>query len=403
MACLVLLVLSLCLSPIATAAAASLRDMVTHALSNYPTLTIAQANRSIAALDIERARSKHYPVVDIAGNRALDGRISNSIGPRARLNLYASGAIDAEIERERWREQSLASVQDERREEIAYAVVQAYFRVIAAVRLRDAARRSLDRHLALVDDFREIARIDQGRRFDLVQARARAEQVRFQLAERDTELALAREVLARYYPEAFDPEDLVMPDDMMAPAASTPAAVAQMAEQHPRVEAAQHSLMSAQANIRVAKGNLGPRVDVEAQTGGNRYSQLTLSWPAFDLAASAARDSADAALLGARASLAEEERLVAEGQRAALAAWRTANERQRIARGQISIAEQLVDVYREQFGIGRRNLLDLLNAYTELANAEAGVETSTVQAALARHEIEYAAGRLSDFFLERRP
>ncbi len=278
-------------------------------------------------------------------------------------------------------------------------MVRAFFRLLGANRLHASTERSLQRHLKLVEDFRQIARIDKGRRFDLIQARARAEQVRFQLAERLTEIALAKEALARFYPLPFASDALADPPERGEPEQQNDARQAALAAQHPTVLAAEQQLMAARANLKVARGNRGPRVDVESQTGANRFSQLTLSWPAFDLAASAAQDSADAALAGASASVDEQRRLVMETQRTAVAAWRTARDRAQIADSQISIAEQVVQVYREQFGIGRRNLLDLLNAYTELANAEAAAQTSRIDAALARHQIEYANGRLSLVFI----
>lgn len=383
------------------AAAVPLTEMVNHAIVNYPAIAIARSARNVAKFGIQQARSKHYPTVAVAGAQRLDGDITGSLGPRLNLNLYASGAINAEIDREKWREKSLASTQIERREDVAFAVVQAYFRLLGSVRLRDTTQRSLDRHLELVSDFREIARLDKGRRFDLIQAQARAEQVRFQLAERRTEIALATEGLARYYPLPFDPERLPMPLNLNSPESINNARQFAIANQHPSVLAAEKQLLAARANLRVARGNRGPRIDVESQTGGNRFSQLTLSWPAFDLAAAAAQDSADAALVGAQAEVDEQRAIILETQRTALASWRTANEREAIATNQIGIAETLVEVYREQFGIGRRNLLDLLNAYSELANAEAAAVISQTDAGLARHQIEYAAGRLSLAFVSK--
>jgi len=381
--------------------AVPLAEMVNHAISNYPTIAIARSARNVARFGIQQARSKHYPTVSVAGAQKLDGDVTGSLGPRLNLNLYASGAINAEIDREKWREKSLASTEVERREDVAFEVVQAYYRLLGAVRLRDTTQRSLNRHLALVADFREIARLDQGRRFDLIQAQARAEQVRFQLAERSTEIALAIEGLSRYYPLPFDPEKIPEPLNLDAPEAINDARLFAIANQHPTVLAAERQLLAARANLRVARGNRGPRVDVESQTGGNRFSQLTLSWPAFDLAAAAAQDSANAALIGAQAEVDEQRSIVLETQRTALASWRTANERATIASGQIGIAQRLVEVYREQFGIGRRNLLDLLNAYSELANAEAATVISEMDAGLARHQIEYAAGRLSLVFVSK--
>ena len=396
------------------ALALTLAEAVRQALDNYPAILAAQAERAVAQSDIQRAKGKHYPTVDFAGTRRTSGDLDNSLGPRMRLNLYASGAIEAEVDRERFREQALTSRVIEQREIVAFDTVNAYLRLLGALRLREVAQRNLDRHGALVADFEAIASIDQGRRFDLVQARARFEQVRFQLAERDTEIALAREALARFYDLPFEPAELQPVPRLPTPTPIQTGAVARtdaseatedptsapIAPVHPSIEAARQELQSAQANVRVARGNLGPRVDAEARAGANSFSGLTFSWPAFDLSARAARDSATASLAGAQARVAEEERLVAEQQRSAFEAWRAAQRRNTIAEGQIDIAKQLVEVYREQFGIGRRNLLDLLNAYAELSNAEASAVTSTIDASRARHQIEFAAGRLTQLFTD---
>ena len=168
-----------------------------------------------------------------------------------------------------------------------------------------------------MDDFRQIARIDRGRRFDLVQSRARLEQVRFQLAESDSEILLAREALARFYPHPIALDELKPPATLSDPAPDSPARMAAIAQQHPSVQAAMFSLRSARANVRVAKGNRGPRFDLESRAGADSFTQLTFSWPAFDITASATEEAAQAALVGAQAAVEEQQRLVAEQQRSA--------------------------------------------------------------------------------------
>ena len=74
-----------------------------------------------------------------------------------------------------------------------------------------------------------------------------------------------------------------------------------------------------------------------------------------------------------------------------------------MSHGQIGLAEELVDVYREQFRIGRRNLLDLLNAFAELSTAEVTFEASRVDKSLARYRMEYALGRLAARFDRNSP
>jgi adhesin transport system outer membrane protein len=389
---------ALCAAMAPAAAATSLREVVRYALASDPSIVASRAEREAAGYDIERARAKHLPTVDVAGSRRVTGDTSNRLGPRVNLNLWASGAIDAEIERETWREQSLASRVTAQRETVAFETLSAWFRLLAARDLLAAARANFERHAALVEDFRQIVRIDRGRRFDLVQASARLEQIRFLVAEGEAELAQAREALARWYPLPVDPSDMAAPPVLSEPAVLNPARLEALIDQHPAVLAAARDLRSARANLEVASASRGPRLDLEARSGADSFSQVTLSWPAFDPAARAGEASAAASLTGAEATVETERRLVTERLRSADQAWRTARQRADIAAGQIRIAEQLVEVYREQFGIGRRNLLDLLNAYAELASAESAAVRSRLEAAQARYRIEFAMGRLTLLF-----
>ncbi|MEZ5659000.1 MAG: TolC family protein [Burkholderiaceae bacterium] len=384
-----------------SAEATSLREVVRYALANDPAIVAAGAQRTAAGFEIDRARAKHLPTVDVIGSQRLAGTTDSRLGPRLRLNLWASGAIDAEIERERWREQSLASRLTDQREAIAFDTLSAYFRVLGARELLAATRANFGRHAELVDDFRQIARIDRGRRFDLVQASARLEQLRFQVAEGEAELAQASEALTRFYPPGIDADKLVEPAALSEPEPLSPARIQALIDQHPAVLAAQRDLRSAKANVEVASASRGPRLDVETRTGADSFTQLTVSWPAFDPGASTTEASAAASLTGAEAEVERERRIVNERLRSAGHAWRTARERSAIAADQIRVAGQLVEVYREQFGIGRRNLLDLLNAYAELASAESAAVRSRLEAAQARYRIEYAIGRLTLLFTPR--
>ena len=143
-------VLTILLSPLSPASAASLADVVRSALATYPAILVAQSNRSVAQFDTERARSLHYPTVDLLGTRRLAGTARNLAQPRLRVNVWASGAIDATIEREGLREGALASRELETREDVAFEAAQSYLRVLRGARTLEATQRNLQRHETLV-------------------------------------------------------------------------------------------------------------------------------------------------------------------------------------------------------------------------------------------------------------
>ena len=382
------------------AQAATLDEVVRLALQTYPSIDAARANRDAAQFGVQQARAQHYPSVDVTSQRRVAGTAINVTNPALRLNLYASGAIEAGVERESWRERSLASTELVTREDVAFTAAQAYFRLFRAVILLDTTMKNFDRHKKLVDDFAAIASIDQGRRYDFVQASSRLEQVRLQVADRETEIAAAREGLARYYPDPIEPKSLSLPPPLPEPGSMMSD---DAISRHPSVEAARRLLLSAEANVKAARANRAPRVDLQATGGAYGASIVTFTWPAFDLSRSAAEDAAVASLVGARATLQEQERIIRERQQTSVQSWLAALRREGVAQGQIGLAQEVVDVYRAQFQIGRRNLLDLLNAFAELSNSEIALESARVDKSLARYQLEYAVGRLSALVEERRP
>src|SRR5690606_30398117 len=194
------------------ALALTMQEVVLQALMDYPTIRVAEANRNVAELGIEQAEALHWPTVDLVGAGRVSGDAVSAVRPRARLNLYASGGIEAQIEREQLHSRSLANVEVQTREDVAFQVAQAWLRVVRAEMLLDVTLASLARHEELEGDFAAIAEIDVGRRYDLIQARTRTEQVRLLVADREAEIALARAALARFVTIPLPTERLALPE-----------------------------------------------------------------------------------------------------------------------------------------------------------------------------------------------
>lgn len=385
--------LAVALAPLAHAA--PIETVVRTALADFPAIRVALSNRNVAGYRVDEARAAHLPSFSVDANARVGGAAVSTPLPRARVNLWAGGAIDASVERERQRAASAESLELVTREDVAFAATQAYLRVLRAWRLVGVSENNLARHQRLATLFEDIVRIDPGRRFDLVQAQARLQLVRGTLEDRRAELATARQTLARYYPPPVEPSALGLPAIAAVP--SEPVQVAAI-QDHPAVVAARRELLAVEANARTLRLQRGPRLDLEATGGRDPLSQLVLSWPAFDPTLSAAEQAAVAARLGAEAAVQETELSVLETLRQAHEDFEAAGRRIAQASAQVALATELVNVYFEQFRIGRRNLLDLLSAYAELANGEASLTGSEVDQALSRYRIAFASGRLAPLF-----
>jgi len=377
------------------AGAEPLDAVVRAALLDFPAIRAAQANRRVGEFRIEEARARHLPVFDVGAVGAVSGAAVSTPLPRARVNLYASGAIESSIERERERAAALESRESVTRDDVAFGTAQAYLRTLRAWRLVQVSEANLDRHQRLAEDFEQIVRADPGRRFDLVQAQARLQLVRGTMEDRLAELGSARQALARFRPQPIEPAALGLPAVAELPPEPAPAIGSQ---DHPSVVAARRELAAAEANARTVRQQRGPRVDLEALGGRDPLSQLVVSWPAYDATLAAAEQGAAAARIGAEATLQDVELTIAEARRQADQDFAAAARRIAQADQQVRLATELVTIYYEQFRVGRRNLLDLLNAYAELSNGESILAAAEVDRALARYRIAYTTGAFAPAF-----
>jgi len=385
----------LCAAWLSHAQAAPLDIVVRTALADFPAIRAAQASRNVAGFKVEEARARHLPTFDLGAAGRVSGAAASSALPRARINLYAGGSIDAAVDREMQRAAAQENREAVTRDDVAFGAVQAYLRTLRAWRLVQVSQANLARHQKLADDFEQIVRIDVGRRFDLVQAQTRVQLVQGTLEDRLAELGSARQALLRYYAKPLDPAALGLPAVAGIPSEPAPAVGEQ---EHPAVAAARRDLMAAEADARTLRLQRRPRIDLEATGGRDPLSQVVLSWPAFDATLTAAEQGAVAAQLGAEAALQDVELTVADTRRQAEQDFIAASRRIAQAGRQTALATELVGIYYEQFRVGRRNLLDLLGAYAELSNSEANFAGSQVDQALARYRIAYSAGRFAPQF-----
>jgi adhesin transport system outer membrane protein len=382
----------------APARATPLDEVVRAAVTDFPTIRAAQANRSAAEFRVEGARAGHYPTLDVGAVGRVTGASQSTPLPRARVNVFAGGAIEASVDREAQRVAALESREVATRDDVAFGAAQAYLRTLRAARLVRVSEANLERHARLAEDFEQIVRLDVGRRFDLVQAQARLQAVRGTLEDRLAELGTARQSLARFYPQPLDVARMTLPAVAELPV--EPAA-AIGSQEHPAVETARREVTAAEANARATRLQRRPRLDFEATGGRDPLSQVVLSWPAFDASLTAAEQGAVAARIGAEASLQDVEITIAEQRRQADVDFAAAGRRIVQARTQVQLATELVTIYYEQFRVGRRNLLDLLAAYGELSNGEAALVGAQVDQALARYRIAYTTASFAPRFEDR--
>ncbi len=418
------LAVALCLSG-TQAQAQSFTEVVQNALTIYPTMLSAKAKTDAQRADIDRARAAHMPQISYGytrskyANSELPGSIKpNTMSPSVRLNLWSGGRIEADAKRAE--ALTLGSEQQEAltRDEVALLAAEAYINWARSLAMFELASKNVESHRVTLDDIQKIVNVDSGRRIDLEQAQVRMDNASLAKLQRQTELHQARQRLSRFWQaslptkpvglkEAFQPAGRLGPmpanvDQVMDAVSDDLPAIAQQKAQ----------VKAAEAAVSLARGQYWPTVDLTAtrqlnpiSNGGvisykeDTFTQVQLNMPLYSGGATSAAVQTAAGQLKAAQYGLDEARLLAR-EKAALSYQEWVNAQGRAAQGekQARVGDKVVEGYRQQFRLARRQLLDLLNIQAESFGYQSSAMTAFYDEQIARARMLAATGDLAKRF-----
>ena len=398
-----------------SAQAQSLREAVLLALSDYPAVLAAQASMQAAQSEIDRASAQHWPQVGWQGTQSTYSDVTPNPfepgntwiqSPTVSVNIWSGWRIQSEVEQA----QALASASDQQKaitlDEVALLMAESYLNWARLLELVRLSEDNVKAHRRIAADINKIVRVDTGRRIDADQAQVRLENAILFLEQRQAELAVLEARVNRLLlgnapaaPSGVNEKVGQMP-------ANTQDALAYIDNKHPRIAEQLAQVKAAEAQIRNARSQYSPTVDltygkqVNQGTGqGDYVTQLTVNMPIFS------GGSTNAALSGAKAQLqaaqfrlqetrlTQRERLIS-----AWSEWVSAQQRQRLGKRQSDQGQKLVVGYEKQFRVGRRSLLDLLNVQNDLYNYQTSAINAAFDEKVARARILAAMGRLASSY-----
>lgn len=403
------------------ALAVDLRSAVQTALNSNPEIRQAVHNKEATWDELDQARGLWMPRVDLrlsAGLRKLRNPTRRAIGLDDELLkpvegelvvdqlLLDSGGRQAEIRRQAARTDGAAARIEERSEFIALNVARNYIDYMLQQRLVAIAEDNATFHQRLATDLAEgvsrgsISIADQQQAEERLQAaRARVTEARQDL---DT-AAIAFQTLT-----GLPIDSVVMPPDLSA---SMPASLAEAETvaraNNPRVEEAIADLSAARELVRSAKSDAGPRLnaegrarlghDIDGFSGRTRDLQANLvaRWTLFNGGIKEANIREQARRADeAHARLFQMQRQAEEDVRTS---WSRLQNQSRLVtelETQSRVADDLLLSYREQFNVGRRSLLDVLDAQNTRQNVQAQAETARMAKLFAQYRVLAASNRL---------
>lgn len=405
----------------APASAVDLREAVQSALGNNPEINQAAANRT--AIDEERrqAQGLYGPRISVEGSvgaRRLENGTRRSLGIAddtlypleadltAEQVLIDFGRNRAELSRQASRADGAAYRVEERSEFVALQVSRSYIDYLLQQRIVAAAQDNLSFHERLVGDLREGVARGSISLADQQQAEERLQAARARLTEAQEEQENA--AIAFHRVAGVPIGQATMPPDI---ASNLPPnldnAVDLARDNNPRVLEALADLDAASAVADGARAELAPRISAEGRVRigddidgfrGNTedyLARIVARWTIFSSGVNQARvREADSRESEQRFRLHQAGR---EAEADARTSWNRLESQTRLVgelEQQSRVSDDLLISYREQFNVGRRSLLDVLDAQNTRYNVQVQTETARLAQLFAQYRVLAATNRL---------
>ena len=405
---LIVLLLGLTFGSTSRSLAVSLQEAVQAALLTSPDIGIVTESRRAIDQELEEAWSLFRPQVDL--RTATGGQYTNSPGTRGRARdlddggtvrqlRYESGltirqmlfdgfAAASEVSRQEARVGAAARRVRETSEFTALDAAEAYLESFRQCELVGLAEENIVAHLNTLDLVTIKAEGGAASLTDVEQTQSRVSTAEDALVETRSRV---RDADANYINTIGEaPLDLVRPQvPFQAVPENEPTAVALALKLNPTIAVTRADLETAKADYQTSRAGLWPRVDLEVGANSNRNlagtrgqtsdvsALVVMRYNLFNGGAGAARRQQFIARIAeARQRMLQVQRATEREMRLAWNALVTSRERLRALRRQVQANESVLGAYQLQFDIGRRDLLDLLDAENDLYRSRTNLLTA---------------------------
>lgn len=399
----------------------TLQEAVDATVKTNPDVLAATHERQAVSKEVDQARAGYYPTLDLAvgtGWEMTDNPSTRGSGrgevhlnrDEASLNmrqmLFDGLETKNEVARQEARTNSRSFGVYSSAENTALDAVLAYHNVLRQQKLVELAQTNLEAHERTHDQIMLRAERGVGRKADmeqslgrlaLAEANLKAEQANL----RDAETAYIRVV-------GMSPESLSLPDSPISQIPqSQDEAIAMALENHPTLRLASYDVESAKAQHATAKAPFYPDLHLEVGTRADHdidgiegkdkdiTAMLRLRYNLFNGGRDTARREETASLINQAAEIRNNtHRQVEESVRLSWNAWQTLKSQKPAREQHVQSSEKARDAYQQQFSLGQRTLLDLLDSENEVFRARTALVNTQYDELYAMYRILNSMGVL---------
>ncbi|MBO1926456.1 TolC family outer membrane protein [Thiomicrorhabdus sp. 6S2-11] len=325
---------------------------------------------------------------------------------RVTQNLFEGFGTQNEIKRQEARLQSSKHTTEAAANKVALDMVSAYMNLLKEQQLLNLAEENRLTHERILDQIIQRSQAGVGNQVEVDQAKAR-------LALANANVTASKnnyqDVLTRFHRVLgrFPDSDLVKPNMDISIPGTLEEAVNTALMQHPTLRSANADIAEARAQYKAANKLMYPRVDIEvSQTYDDNVNLTPGKYEDFQamlrLRYNLFNGGKDQAIVDrAAADIYQSAEVRNNTRREAIENLRYAWEATNFLGEQLIFQQQQIDStletlkgYRQQFSLGRRSLLDLLNTEDEYVRAKIAFITSESDYMIAKYRVLNGMGTL---------
>jgi len=409
-----------------------LRQVAQKAIVNNPEVNAKYHNFKASVEEVGVAFGGYLPRVDVvagagreyikepvfSGSKTYNEGYYNRTGWLVSLNQMLFDGFATRNEVKRLNKAQLVRYYEllEAIDNVALEAGRAYLDVLRYRFLVDLAEDNYVQHRATFEQLLRRTQSGVGRRVDLEQAASRLALAEVNLT---TETANLHDVTARYQRIINEaPPHVAFPPALIGRAmpASQKAALERMFKENPSVLAAQENIEAAEHDIAVRRAAYSPRLDFRARADNaenalnvigdriNNVAEVVLTYNLFNGGSDRARERQYIERRNLAIDL--RDKACRDTRQTLSIAY---NDVQRLREQvsflniQVGLVEKTRDAYRDQFNVGQRTLLDLLDTENELLSARRAAINADTDLTLAYVRTYAGMGVLSDVLGLKRP
>ncbi|MFC4296096.1 TolC family protein [Novosphingobium tardum] len=398
----------------------SMRDAIAVAMQSNPEINQAQMNKEAIQFERKQAQGLYAPRVDIeasAGVRRLENNTRRTLGIADQrlypLEFQGTGSwtlIDfgrrrGELTRQASRVDGASLRVLERSEFIALQIARQYLDVLLQQRIYAASVDNTAFHQGLVRDLGTGVQQGSISIADQQQAQERLQAAIVRQTESEESLENAKITLRRL--TGLDISQVQLPPDLSAQMPpSLDEAVGLARTNNPRVKEAEADVDAANALAKSAKGDLFPTIgvdmngrigdDIDGFRGETKdvQARVFMKWNIFDGKINQAKYQE--MIRRASESRFRLHQVSREAEEDVRTAWNGLRSQSRITdelATQSKVSDDLLLSYRSQFNVGRRSLLDVLDAQNSRYSVQTRLETARFSKLFAQYQTLAATNR----------